>query len=506
MAPHPQDAPHAPETLLASVLASSLDGIMAFRSIRADGVVVDFEWLLVNPRAEQIVGRPAAELVGRRLLEEMPGNREAGLFDLYVGVVESDTPAQHVFFYDAEGVRAWFQITAVPLADGFAVTFRDITTQKEAEEVRLALGRAQMAIFDLDVASGTISESISFDQIFGFPPDRRRRTLADIWQHTHPDDLPGLQAAHQALMAGTDEQYIEHRVVRPDGSVRWVAVRGQPVAPHGGAPTQIHSLMFDITERKEAEEAERQAREAAEEALALRDQFLNTASHELKTPLTALLGHTQLLARRLARAGSLAQRDERTMGHIVQQSQRLNRLVSTMLDVARLQTGRLQLALAPTVLQQVVADAVAELANELSGRTLDMQLPDEELVVLGDSARLCQAISNLLHNAAIYSPAEAPIRLVLAREGDTARLEVIDLGVGIPASALPHIFTRFYRASNVDANRGVSGMGVGLYLTWEIVTRLQGQIGVTSEEGSGSVFTVRLPLLGSGERRAEERQ
>jgi PAS domain S-box-containing protein len=195
MAPH--DASHAPETLLVSVLASSLDGIMAFRAVRtADGALVDFEWLLVNPRAEQIVGRPSAELIGRRLLVEMPGNREAGLFDLYVEVVESRVPAHRTFRYDAEAVQAWFQITAVPLGDGFAVTFRDVTAQKEAEEMR-------------------------------------------------------------------------------------------------------------------------RAREAAEEAIVLRDQFLNTASHELKTPLTALLGHTQLLARRLARAGNLDERDARTMEHIV---------------------------------------------------------------------------------------------------------------------------------------------------------------------------------------------
>jgi PAS domain S-box-containing protein len=372
MAPH--DASHAPETLLASVLASSLDGIMAFRTLRAaDGAIVDFEWLLVNPRAEQIIGRPSAEMIGRRLLVEMPGNRDAGLFDLYVDVVESGHPAHHTFHYDAEGVRAWFQITAVPLGDGFAVTFRDITAQKEAEEMR-------------------------------------------------------------------------------------------------------------------------RAREAAEEAITLRDQFLNTASHELKTPLTALLGHTQLLARRLGRAGTLDERDARTMEHIVQQSQRLNRLVATMLDVARLQNGKLPLTTAPCSLQDVVARAVGELQTVLTEHPLELLLADEPLLVSGDEQRLCEALSNLLLNAARYSPADAPIRVELLRAGDSARLAVSDKGMGIPASALPHVFSRFYRAPNIDANNGVSGMGVGLYLAWEIVTRHGGQLLVASEEGRGSVFTIELPL------------
>jgi PAS domain S-box-containing protein len=593
---------------------------MAFRAVRdLSGQIVDFEWLLANPRAEAIVGRPAAELVGQRLLVEMPGNREAGLFDMYARVVETGKHADHSFFYNAEGIRAWFHITAVKLDDGFAVTFRDITREKDAEETRTALAQAQMAIFDVDVASGLISRSESLDLIFGFVPDGTRRTLDDLWARIHPDDIALVHRFHTHLVNGRGEQYIEHRIIRPGGSIRWVGVRGRLTADEH-RPPQIHSLLFDITERKQAEEAlresearyrvlteampqhvwrtdaegrvvyvnsrwldytgqtaeqahttsfqalhqddipamwsvwesalangqpyeiefrlrrydgvyrwhlsralpvrddtgaitgwigtttdihgqkqseehEREARIIAEGALMLRDQFLTVASHELKTPLTALLGHTQLMQRRLAREEKLSERDRRTTQLIVEQADRLSRLITTMLDVSRLQSGEMQVEVGPCDLRGVVTQAIREIVPALGRHPIELREGDAPLPVAGDPLRLGQVIYSLLGNAAKYSPEGSPIRVELTRDGDSAVLVVADQGIGIPAEAMPHIFGRFYRAANADANKGISGMGVGLYVVREIVIRHGGSVEVVSEEGIGSTFTVRLPLL-----------
>ncbi|MEB3282515.1 MAG: PAS domain S-box protein [Lyngbya sp.] len=122
------------QMLLAGVLNSSLDGIMAFKSVRDEsGKIIDFEWLLSNPSACEMVGRTETELLGKRLLEQLPGNKEEGLFDCYVEVVETGEPQEHEFYYQHDGIKSWFMNIAVKLADGFAVTFRNITRTKESE-------------------------------------------------------------------------------------------------------------------------------------------------------------------------------------------------------------------------------------------------------------------------------------------------------------------------------------------------------------------------------------
>ncbi len=139
-----QEALRISEMQLSGILNSSLDGIMAFRSIRNKfGTIVDFEWLLSNPSACNLVGRSREALIGKKLLEEMPGNREEGLFAMYVQVVESGEPQQREFYYDHDGLDQWFDNIAVKLGDGFMVTFRDITAMKQSE---LALQRANQEL------------------------------------------------------------------------------------------------------------------------------------------------------------------------------------------------------------------------------------------------------------------------------------------------------------------------------------------------------------------------
>ncbi|PZO43766.1 MAG: PleD-like protein [Pseudanabaena frigida] len=129
-----QNALKISEMQLSGILSSSLDGIMALQSVRDEqGVIIDFEWLLINPTAESIVGRQDKDLIGKRLLEEMPGNRESGLFDLYVKVVETGESIQQQFYYNHDGIDCWFENIAVKLGDGFTVTFRNITAMKQSE-------------------------------------------------------------------------------------------------------------------------------------------------------------------------------------------------------------------------------------------------------------------------------------------------------------------------------------------------------------------------------------
>lgn len=238
-----------------------------------------------------------------------------------------------------------------------------------------------------------------------------------------------------------------------------------------------------------------QARASAEAAIRVRDDFFSVASHELKTPLTVLLGNTQLLLRRISREQHLSERDQRVVQTIAYQSERLNRLVNALLDHSRIQSGRLVIEPAPLDLVAAVRRVVDEIRPSLRQHTLSLTAPDAPLIVNGDELRLAQVFQNLIDNAIKYSPNGGPIAVTLERRGDRAVIEVADCGLGIPADELPSLFQQFYRAGNIDP-RKISGMGIGLYVIREIVTQHGGSVDVESHEGQGSTFRVILPLAG----------
>jgi PAS domain S-box-containing protein len=263
------------------------------------------------------------------------------------------------------------------------------------------------------------------------------------------------------------------------------------------------AIIRDVTERQCADEEraqilqrEQAARAIAEDAVQLREVFLSIAAHELKTPLTALLGFAHVLDRRLAQNTSLGERERRAMGGIVEQGDRLRRLIETLLDLTRIQHGSLEMDLRPVDLTALCQRVAAQVRAGLDSHTLHVQIGPEAYVVAGDELRLEQVLQNLLQNAVKYSPEGGPILLRLQRMGDTVQLAVSDQGIGIPEDAQHRLFSQFFRASNVDPRR-ISGLGLGLYLVNEIVMAHGGTTDVASREGFGSTFSVHLPALGA---------
>lgn len=237
---------------------------------------------------------------------------------------------------------------------------------------------------------------------------------------------------------------------------------------------------------------EQLARAEAEAAVQVRDRFLTTAAHELKTPLTPLMGQAQLLQRRLERGLIDPAHDRRSIGAIVTQAQRLNRLITSLLDLERLRRGRIALALAPVDLTALARRLAGELEPSLTSHTLRIEAPPELPLILGDELRLEQVLLNLLQNAIKYSPDGGHVSVRIRHGAERIAVEVADQGVGIPEAELERIFTPFYRAAS--AERGaIPGLGVGLALVHEIVTLHGGSVMVQSTEGAGSTFTFWLP-------------
>jgi signal transduction histidine kinase len=182
---------------------------------------------------------------------------------------------------------------------------------------------------------------------------------------------------------------------------------------------------------------------------------------------------------------------------VVAQAERLSVLVTDLLDISRIQQGRLTLAQEPFDLAALVSRVVDEVRPTAEGRAIGFTGPDDEpLIISGDPIRLEQVLNNLISNALKYSRDGDRVAVLVERDGQLARVQVRDTGIGIPAEALPHLFERYYRASNAAAGQ-IAGMGVGLFVVREIVAMHGGEVEVSSVEGEGSVFTVTLPIAAS---------
>lgn len=252
---------------------------------------------------------------------------------------------------------------------------------------------------------------------------------------------------------------------------------------------RVWSYREVTAERRADAERERLLRDA-QEAIRVRDDFLSIAAHELKTPLTPLKLHLQMLRRQGAEDdGAPARHVDKSL----MQVSRLTGLVNDLLDTSRIQEGRLTLKHGPVVLQELAQDVVSEMRLSSAHHRVEYEAPDAPLVVLGDVDRLAQVLVNLMENAFKYSPSGGTVRVRMAREDCHAHVCVQDEGIGIPRDQQELLFERFFRARNAPIS-GFGGLGLGLYICRDIVERHGGRLWVESELGHGSTFHFTVPL------------
>jgi signal transduction histidine kinase len=247
-----------------------------------------------------------------------------------------------------------------------------------------------------------------------------------------------------------------------------------------------------VIDRSRLYATERRAREEAEAAVAMRDEFLATVSHDLKNPLAAIKGRAQILRRRIDRLpADEIERFAAGLDAIDFSADRMTRIINNLMDVARLRIGE------PLELRREIADLVAiaetviDEVRQAEDRTIVLDVEVDHLTGRWDSARLERVLSNLLSNALKYSDEHTEVRVAVRAVDGWAELRVQDTGIGIPADDMPRIFERFHRAANVVGR--VQGSGVGLAGAKQIVEQHNGTIEVESTEGVGTTFTVRLP-------------
>jgi PAS domain S-box-containing protein len=460
--------------------------------------------------ARAVLGRPA-----RQALPELEGQ---GYFELLDRVYQTGEPGvipESTLWLLAERARAEirsFHLVFQPLrgldgrVEGVACIAFEVTelvrARQRAEALADDLRRSEerfrtfaeatsIILWSADHAGNIVEDSPSWREFTGQTYEQWR---GYGWLDAiHPEDRDRTALTWQRAYSSRTLYEVEYRLGRKEGGYSHVLARGVPLFYPDGSLREWSGTVADITERKLAsEERERLLGELAG-AVRARDEFLSVASHELKTPLTPLNLKLQVLARA---AGTKSVTPERLLADIEvmrRQVKRLADLVNDLLDVSRISTGRLVLNLEQVDLSAVVREVAAQFEPQAvkAGCRLELQV-EERVVGHWDRLRLEQVVVNLLSNAIKYG-AGGPVQVRVETDDERARLLVRDEGIGIEPEHLERIFGKFERAVS---ERHYGGLGLGLYITKQVVEVMGGTVSAESRPGQGASFHVELPLRG----------
>jgi PAS domain S-box-containing protein len=355
---------------------------------------------------------------------------------------------------------------------------------RESEErLREGLIAARMAVWDWDFATWKVKFSANASEVFGYS----MKSMSEVMSIVHPDDLPLLREKVDRAIAERGQYESSIRIIRPnDHYTMWLDVRGKVNCDASGRPHSISGIALDVTERKRAEEELRIADRR-------KDEFLAMLAHELRNPLAPIRNAAELL--------NLIQIDEprvqMTSEIIARQVDHMTGLIDDLLDVSRVTRGFIALEKETFEIGEIVAGAVEQVRSlvETRGHRLSVQPPSEPMRIHGDRTRLIQVLTNLLNNAAKYTPNGGSIDLRIVAEKEQVVLRIRDSGVGISADLLPHVFELFSQAER-SPDRSQGGLGLGLALVKSLVELHDGSVAAYSDGvGKGSEFVVRLPRL-----------
>ncbi len=306
-------------------------------------------------------------------------------------------------------------------------------------------------------------------------------------------DQEGIHELRQAIAERRGTQVVL-RNYRKDGTLFYNELTLSPVFDDEGELINFIGIQSDITARRLAEQERDELLSRVEEALAVRDRFISFASHELRTPITVIKGHAQLMARRK----DVRENEHllRQLGQIDRQAAAMDSMISSLLDVSRIESGQMSFLIADFDLCRVVQEVVEEMSVSRLDFTLDLDLGDcDELPVHGDEVRIRQVVGNLISNAIKYSREKREARVLVRREDSRAVVSVQDWGIGIPEDQHARVFGLYFRADNA-AEGGRTGLGLGLHISRNIIEAHSGSLWFDSTPGEGSTFHFSLPVIG----------
>lgn len=338
------------------------------------------------------------------------------------------------------------------------------------ERTRVAIGASGMGTFDKDLLTGEMITSPRFDEIFGF---ENSVAFAAYETSIHPEDQEIRKKAHEKLEQ-TGKLYYESRIIRKDKSLRWIRVEGTIHKDREGNALRLIGVVADITDIKYL--------------LKQKDDFIGVASHELKTPVTTIKAYTQILEEMLAEKG--APPELAIINKVGKQVDKLNARINDMLDATKMVSGRLEHNYSNFNFDELIKETVSDIQLTMT-KKIGMDLSAGNTNVHADKVKVEQVIVNLLNNANKFSPQADKIIVRTYTKDQYIYCSIQDFGIGINRENLEKIFQQFYR---INSN-SFPGIGLGLYISSEIITREGGKIWAESQEGEGSTFSFCLPVF-----------
>ena len=351
------------------------------------------------------------------------------------------------------------------------------------ERLKFAIDSAGLGTWDYDPQARGLIWDKRCKEIFDLSPTSTidaRALLAMI----HPDDRKRVENhVKQTLIAGGFGEFdIEFRTTAIHEKTKWLKAKGRAYFNDKGIAIRFIGTLLDITVQKLIDEATR-------ELLKNKDEFISIASHELKTPITSLKAALQMIERMTSKSEEM----KPALGFVqkgIKQVDKLIELIKDLLDVTKIQAGKLELKKT----NFIINDLIAECGEELQAHSQKHQLlieGDTNIEVHADRNRMEQVLINLLSNAIKYAPGTDKVVIKVTKVDEGTKIAITDFGIGIPKAKQQYLFDRFYRVD--DTSQKYAGLGLGLYISSEIVRQHKGHINIESEEGKGSTFWFVIP-------------
>ncbi len=493
--------------LLERAIASSADGV-----IIADPTQPDNPIIYVNPAFEQLTGYSKEEVLGRNL-RFLQGDDvdQPGLTELRAALREGRECRAVLRNYRKDGSLFWNELHVSPVRDTtgrlthFVGTQNDITELKLVEEaVRASEERfRQLADHVREVFwvvtpdwSQMLYVNPAYEEMWGRTCESLYRDPSSFLDAIHPEDRLSIVELIQGQQM-EKPVFVEFRIVRPDGSPGWIWTRAFPIRSPSGKTYRIVGLSEEVTERKQAEEDIRKALAKERELGELKSRFISMASHEFRTPLSAILTSAELVEHHGHKLT-----EEKKLRHLrqVQASVKsMTQLLDDVLIIGKAEAGKLEFNPVPVDLVQFCYDLVEEVQLSAGAKHaihFAVRGPCAEAYV--DEKLLRQILANLLSNAIKYSPQGSRVGFEVQCENGQAIFKIQDEGIGIPLEEQARLFDTFHRATNVGT---IPGTGLGLAIVKRSVDLHGGTIAFTSAVGAGTTFTVAIRLRPSSEEK-----